>query len=182
MTKHLAVAILVSLTLPFATSADTQLKRIAAADGLAQVKRLAGHWRGTTQHGTPIEIEYQVAANGSTVVETQSPGGPDEMLTVYSIDGDDLVLTHYCPMGPVGNQPHMVLDRGISSANDLHFTFVSLTNLDAGKDIHLHCGTLRLLDDQRLERTWDVYKDGRKVATQRFDLVRDGTPAKSTAR
>jgi hypothetical protein len=169
MTKRAAVTIFTLLLFAGVAAANP----IAVGDALALVKRLSGTWRGTTERSAPIEIDYQIAAKGSTVIETQSPGEPDEMLTVYSIDGDNLVLTHYCPMGPVGNQPHLVLDRATSSPNDLHFTFVSLTNLDAHKDVHLHSGTLKLIDDQHLERTWDVYKDGHKVATQIFRLTRD---------
>ena len=168
MEKRAAVVILVFL---FGVAADSA-KPLPAADAFARVKRLAGHWRGTTDRGAPIAIEYQVAAKGSTVIETQSPGEPDEMLTVYSIDGDDLVLTHYCPMGPVGNQPHLVLDRRASTPDDLHFTFVSLVNLDASKDIHLHSGAIKFIDDQHIDRQWDVYKDGRKVGTQTFHLQR----------
>ena len=155
-----------------AASAYPATPPITAADAFAQLKTLAGKWHGTTDRGSPIQIDYQVAAHGSTIVETQSPGEPDEMLTVYSLDGHDLVLTHYCPMGPVGNQPHMALDLAASTPKELHFTFVSLTNLDAQKDVHLHSGSLKVIDAGHLERTWDVYKDGRKVATQIFRLER----------
>ncbi|HJT16991.1 MAG TPA: hypothetical protein VJ853_06380, partial [Thermoanaerobaculia bacterium] len=117
MTKRAAVGILMFVFVASVAGANP----VTAGDALALVKRLSGKWRGTTERGAPIEIDYQVAAKGSTVIETQSPGEPDEMLTVYSIDGDQLVLTHYCPMGPIGNQPHLVLDRATSSPNDLRF-------------------------------------------------------------
>ncbi|HEY2093167.1 MAG TPA: hypothetical protein VGJ81_14885 [Thermoanaerobaculia bacterium] len=143
---------------------------VTPVDALTQLKQLAGKWSGKTDRGAPIVITYQVAAHGSTVVETQSPGEPDEMLTVYSLDGNDLVLTHYCPMGPVGNQPHMALDRTASTPRDLRFTFVRLANLDAEKDVHLHAGRIRVVDDHHLERQWDVYKGGKKVGTETFVL------------
>ena len=146
---------------------------VTSADAFAQLKHLAGKWSGKTDRGAPIVITYQVAAHGSTVVETQSPGEADEMLTVYSLDGNDLVLTHYCPMGPVGNQPHMVLDRAGSTPGDLRFTFARLANLDPDKDIHLHAGRVRIIDDRHIERQWYVYKDGKKVATQTFTLERE---------
>jgi len=46
------------------------------------------------------------AEGGTAVLERfthPGSGGPQTMLTVYHLDGDDLLLTHYCV---AGNQPH----------------------------------------------------------------------------
>ena len=45
---------------------------------------------------------YGVTAAGTAVMEALFPETDHEMLTVYHLEGNDLVLTHYCAMG---NQP-----------------------------------------------------------------------------
>src|SRR5258706_13659119 len=102
---------------------------VTALSAFADLKRLAGTWTGKTESGQPMTIEYRVAANGSTLIDTQSPGSPHEMVSVYSITDEDLVLTHYCPMGEHGNQPRMQLDRARSTRGDLRFMFTGGSNL-----------------------------------------------------
>ena len=64
-------------------------------------------------------------AGGSAVQETQFPGTPMEMVSVYHLDGADLVMTHYCVLG---NQPRMKADPK-SPADKIHFTFASGTKV-----------------------------------------------------
>src|SRR5262252_6721231 len=64
---------------------------IAADDAFDRLIALAGTWRGTDDGGRPATIEFKVGARGTTVVETQNPGADDEMISVYSRDGDEVV-------------------------------------------------------------------------------------------
>lgn len=80
-------------------------------NGLDKLKSLEGHWVGPAtwdQNGekgnVQFELSYRVTSGGKTVLETMMPGTPGEMVTVYHLDGEDLVLVHYCNSG---NQPHM---------------------------------------------------------------------------
>src|SRR5687768_4823343 len=80
-----------------------------ALDGkaaFARMKTLAGPWEGNISKpdGPPGAVRYELTAGGSAVKETQFPGTAHEMLTVYHLEGNDLVLTHYCA---TGNQPRM---------------------------------------------------------------------------
>jgi hypothetical protein len=45
-----------------------------------------------------------VVAGGTTVLETLKHGDMEEMLSLYSVDGDSIALQHYCP---TNNQPRM---------------------------------------------------------------------------
>jgi hypothetical protein len=60
------------------------------------------------------------SAGGSVVMETMMAGTDYEMINMYHLDGDDLVLTHYCAGG---NQPTMRLDRAKATATELPFVF-----------------------------------------------------------
>lgn len=147
----------------------------AGLDGratLARLKTLAGQWRGhvVTEDGPAAEIVFSVTAGGSTVVEKLFPGTEHEMVSMYHLDGGDLVLTHYCGMG---NQPRMRLVQ--ASGTDplqLRFDFTGGANIDPAKDMHMHAGTLTLRGEDRLEAEWSVYDKGKPAGANRFFLGR----------
>jgi hypothetical protein len=117
---------------------------------LEKMKKLAGTWLLADKDGKPtdqVASIIKVTAGGSVVHETLFPGQPHEMVSVYTVDGADLVMTHYCVLG---NQPRMKADAK-SSANQIVFRFAGGANLDPKKDKHMHEATLTIVDDDRLE-------------------------------
>src|SRR5260370_5096267 len=67
--------------------------------GLEKMKTLAGTWVTADQDGKPTDDVVSIiklTAGGSAVHETLFPGQPHEMISVYTPDGSDLVMTHYC--------------------------------------------------------------------------------------
>jgi hypothetical protein len=172
----LAVVLLPTLLAPssLAQSDDANRSGIGADAAFDRVKTLVGTWRGTSDSGRRVSIEYRTGARGTTVMETQDPGTDEEMISVYSRDGAELVMTHYCPMGPVGNQPHMRLDRVRSTTDALLFDFTGGTNLDPNKDPHVHAARIIWLGANRIRREWDVYQDGHKAGITAFLVFRSG--------
>jgi hypothetical protein len=115
-----------------------------------KMKKLAGTWVVADEDGKPTDQVIsiiKVTAGGSAVHETHFPGQPQEMVSVYTLDGPDLVMTHYCVLG---NQPRLKADRN-SSANQISFEFAGGSNLDPAKDRHMHSATLTIVDDSHLE-------------------------------
>jgi hypothetical protein len=148
----------------------------APADGAAQaafdrLKSLAGKWHRTSaaDPSSTIEVVYKVTAGGSAVVETEFAGMPHEMVTVYHLDGDGLVMTHYCA---TGNQPRLLLDPKRSSGSELYFDFVSGGNMDPAKDVHIHSGKFRWNGENAIDSEWVAYKDGRPHETTKYSLKR----------
>ncbi len=113
--------------------------------------------------------EIQVSAAGTVVMETMNPGTEHEMINMYHLDNDDLVLTHYCAGG---NQPTMRLDRDASTAERLVFDFTGGTNLDPATDHFIHDMELGIHADGKVESTWNSWGDGAKAATMVFHLTR----------
>lgn len=107
-----------------------------AGEGPAQnaafekLKGLAGTWQASMlkPDGQKTLVEYTVTANGSVVMERQFAGESHEMITMYAVDGDAVVATHYCS---AGNQPVLRLNTAKSTANELVFDFVKITGNDA---------------------------------------------------
>ena len=79
-----------------------------------------------------------------------------EMVSIYTAEGPDLVMTHYCVLG---NQPRMKADPN-SPANQIRFQFAGGTNLDPTKDKHMHEATLTLVDDDHIELTGVAWENG----------------------
>lgn len=118
--------------------------------GLEKMKKLAGTWVAVDKDGKPTDQVVsiiKVTAGGSAVHETLFPGQPHEMVSIYTVDGQDLIMTHYCVLG---NQPRMKADPK-SPANQIVFRFAGGTNLDPAKDKHMHEATLTIVSDDRIE-------------------------------
>ncbi len=127
-----------------------------------QLKSLAGTWEGKVpeMEGQPAmtaQVRYVVTSGGNAVAETLLAGTPDEMLSVYTLNGDDLTLTHYCSSG---NHPLMKLDRAKSKPGDLVFEFSSALNFDPAKADHIH-GARFTLQGNQLSHTWSHWVDGK---------------------
>src|SRR5262245_24402264 len=62
-----------------------------------RIKAMAGVWDGRSTKGWEESLRYQVIAGGSVVLETSFDAHPNEaMATAFHMDGDRLMLTHYC--------------------------------------------------------------------------------------
>ncbi len=145
-----------------------------AAAAFERLKALAGDWTvhdpsaSTDPADQPsVAVQYRVTSGGSAVIETLFPGDAHEMITMYHLDGEDLVLTHYCAMA---NQPRMVLKS--FTKDTLVFDFAGGTNVDPKKGTHMHDATIVLKGPDALHSDWSVFTDGRKVDTKSFELAR----------
>jgi len=122
-------------------------------------KKLAGTWLVAGEDGKPtdqVASIIKVTASGSAVHETLFPGQPQEMISIYTVDGPDLIMTHYCVLG---NQPRMKADPN-SSANQILFQFTGGANLDPKKDKHMHEATLTIVDDDHIEVNGTGWENG----------------------
>jgi hypothetical protein len=130
--------------------------------GLEKMKKLAGTWVAADNDGKPTDqvvSVIKVTAGGSAVHETLFPGQPHEMVSVYTADGPDLIMTHYCVLG---NQPRMKAEAK-SSPNQIVFKFAGGTNLNPAKDKHMHEATLTIVGDDRIELQGTGWENGAPV-------------------
>ena len=156
------------------------LAEVTAEGAFDRLKELGGTWKGVPEgEGAEAEAEaktvgevvheFRVSANESVVMETMGPGTEYEMINMYHLDGDELVLTHYCSSG---NQPVMRLDLEASSEDVLVFDFAGGTNLDPATDHYIHSAKLSFGEDDRLESAWTSYGEGKKAGGMTFHLAR----------
>ena len=93
----LCVVVLMSLSMAAFAQSDAQ-------KSFDKLKTLAGSWEGTLEGGT-VHISLRVTSMGNAILHEMKGGGPENPITMLYIDGDRLVLTHYCD---AGNRPRMV--------------------------------------------------------------------------
>jgi hypothetical protein len=63
-----------------------------------QMKALAGSWHGTIM-GIPIDVTIRLASSGTAILhEANTDGGrpPNHEITMFYVEGDRLLATHYC--------------------------------------------------------------------------------------
>jgi len=148
-----AVVLLVSLSLGFA---DDKPKEPATSPAFEAMKKLAGDWKATGPDGKPMETRFRLTAGGSVLHETLFPGTPMEMITVYHMDGADLILTHYCM---IGNQPRLKA-ASTKETKKLSFQSVGGTNMKLS-DMHMGQATIKLVDDDHFEADWCSCSNGK---------------------
>jgi hypothetical protein len=129
-----------------------------------RIKSLAGEW----EHEDPekpgqwnLSNVFTVSSGGSVVREIMMPGSPYEMTNTYHLDGDSVVVTHYCA---IGNQPRMraVANDGHNHpANQIHFQFDSVTNFAGGDQTYMGDLTLTMDGPDKLTAAWRSYEHGK---------------------
>jgi hypothetical protein len=127
--------------------------------GLEKMKTLVGTWVAADKDGHPtsdVVSIIKLTAGGSAIHETLFPGQAHEMVSIYTPDGSDLLMTHYCMLG---NQPR--LKASTKSLKDrLVFEFAGGSNLDPKKDRHMHAATLIFVDSDHLEIEGTGWENG----------------------
>lgn len=140
---------------------------VDAAAAFARLKTLAGEWEADTKMGK-AHISYEVIAGGTTLVERETAEKMAPMLTVYHLDGDRLLLTHYCM---AGNQPRMEARAYNPETGEIDFVFLDATNLKPGAG-HMRNAKLRLTGKDKLISAWTFYEKDQPKATESAEYTR----------
>ena len=159
------VALLAAMSVAAADANTTSAK---GAD-FETLKKLAGDWQVVDATGKVNgTARYQLTSAGTAVVETMFVGEPHEMVTVFTRDGEDLAVTHYCAGG---NQPHLK-SKPVTVPNRLEFDFKSAANLKSPQDSHMHSLVVTFVDGDHVKQEWVAYADGKPDHTMTLDLTR----------
>lgn len=154
-----------SLALAVAAHAQSAAQSVEPAAPLtpaqaayARFKSLEGEWTAKSTKGWTADTRYKVIANGSTVLSTSLDAHPNEtMLTLIHMDGDRLMLTHYCV---AGNQPRLVATDFADDGATITFTFLDGTNLPSRDRGHMDRVVYRFGDGDNFSSRWTWYQNG----------------------
>lgn len=103
--KGLAALVICLLVLASVALAQGPQKAAAvqseAQKALDKMKTLAGSWQGTIM-GISINFTIRAASSGTAILHegnTSGGGPPNHEITMFYLDGDRLLATHYCDAG-----------------------------------------------------------------------------------
>jgi hypothetical protein len=87
-----------------------------AQKAFEKLKTLSGSWGGTIM-GVPINFTIRTASSGTAILQegnTAKGPTPDHEITMFYLDGDRLLATHYCDAGNRVNMEGKISDDGKS--------------------------------------------------------------------
>src|SRR5580658_5577452 len=147
----------------------------------AQLKTLAGNWKGHAAMGpqpgmsAPVRVSVRVTSGGDALMHEMVPEGrsddpsrgDDDPVTMFYIDGDRLILTHYCDSGK--NRPRMT-GKLSPDGKTVEFDFLDLSG--GTKYGHMHQAVFTLIDPDHHTEDWTYMSPEDKPSHAHIDLVR----------
>ena len=118
---------------------------------------LKGEWTGQID-GVNTTLIYTLTANGSALMEQCRPEKGPEMITMFTVDGDHLIATHYCS---ARNQPQMATSPITDAQKPLEFSLVRVTGLQSPDDFHNTGLTVIQEDNDHLTQEWSYQHRGK---------------------
>ena len=176
---------LIRMTLPL-ISMFLSVQAFAQSDAqksFDKLKTLSGVWEGkvTTDmkvpesfEKIPMHIVLRTTSRGNALMhEMSSTGSPDDPITMFYLDEDRVLLTHYCD---AGNRPRMA-GKLSPDGKTLEFTFLDV----AGGNLqqHMHHVRFTFIDADHHTEDW-TFMMGDTAVHGHVDLHRtgDGSAAK----
>ncbi len=161
-------AIAVSMMIVF--SASVVMAESDAHKSFDLLKGMEGNWAGKNSQGQEIHVTFRLTAGGSALMSEIHTNdmhghGPENMITMFHMDGDRLLMTHYCG---AGNQPRMKVIS--ADAKSVSFEFFDGTNIGPG-DGHMQHATFTQPDTDHHVEEW-VFLDHGKEMKEVFTLAR----------
>ena len=130
-----------------------------------KLKTLDGMWEGKDPQGEDVKISYRTTSAGSALMGEIM--GKEDMISMFHLDGDRLLMTHYCGSG---NQPRMKASAS-PDGKTVTFDFLDATNLASADAGHMHRMVLNMIDANHHTETWSYLDHGKEI-NETFDLQR----------
>lgn len=162
MKKHsIAISAVVCLA-AVATAAQSGSK-----NSFDLMKSLTGNWEGKSNMGE-VKVSYRLTAGGSALmseIQGEVAGKSDDMISMIHMDGNRLLLTHYCE---AGNQPRMQATVS-PDGKTITFDFLDATNLASSQPGHMQRVIFTLIDENHHIEEWHFAAPGKEMV-EKFDL------------
>jgi hypothetical protein len=172
----------IALSVLFVLIAAIAFAQSDAQKSFDRLKTLAGTWEAhvTTVppqpemgNGTLTQVTMRVTSRGNALVheikEAITPDDPtkyDHPLTMFYLDGDRLLLTHYCD---AGNRPRMVA-RTSPDGKTVEFDFLDVAG--STQYGHMHHAVFTVVDANHHTEDWTYMMPGDKPLHEHMDLQR----------
>lgn len=163
--SHTALAKAAISLLSLAISAQPQ-----SNTAFDRLKALAGTWEADSPAGGKLTSTFVPVSKGTAIEETIGTPGDNEA-SLYTRDGQRILMTHYCALTADGHQVRLETAAAPANQSEFVFSFVSATNLASPADAHMHRMILRLKDSTHLSEVWTKRENGKDTLFT-LDFVR----------
>jgi len=152
-----------------------------AQKSFTELKTLAGSWKGQVTINPPmpdmgnssVEVSLRITSRGNALVhemkEDGKPSDPtkyDNPVTMFYLDGNRLLLTHYCD---AGNRPRMVA-RTSPDGKTVEFDFLDVSGSTSYG--HMQHAVFTMVDENHHLEDWTFLMPGDKPVHARMELRR----------
>lgn len=151
-------AVVLTLLLMAPSGASAANDRTKSAAAFEKLISLVGEWEGTNSGG-PVKVTYTLVSGGTALMERLQPNNEPEMLTLYSLDGDHLMVTHYCSGG---NQPQMRTSAITELNGTFSFKVFQITGMKTPDEGHMTALKLTMPDKDHLMQEWTSLEKGKE--------------------
>jgi hypothetical protein len=172
MNNHKLLAALVFAVAAGAASPSAEPTAVDGRAAFERLKSLEGSWAAPGMDGQRATTSFKLTAGGTVLVEHYTnPALPDggHMMTAYHLDGNALVLTHYCI---ANNQPTLRAARVDAKTGEIQFEFVRASNLASPTAGHMRRALYRLEGPDRFTTEWEFFENGAKKMTETETFTR----------
>ncbi len=149
-----------SLVSAFLICASSGIPQSGPASPYDRIKTLAGEWAAQLAGFGKISDTIRLVSNGKAIEETIGTPADNEV-SLYTRDGDRVLMTHYCALTPDGNQPRFKTGPLAADRNNFEFEFVSATNLPDDAARHMRHVTMTLIDHSHFTEKWTMAENGK---------------------
>lgn len=151
-------------------STKTKTSAELAKAGFEKFAKLNGEWIGKSTKGWEEKVSYKTIAQGSVVVENSFDAHPNEtMMTMFYLDQDRLMLTHYCVSK---SQPRLLATSFDDEGKTITFTFLDATNLPSRDTGHMDKAVFKFIDENTITSQWTWYQKGKESWMEEIKLER----------
>ena len=162
--------------------AQADLAKSEAAKEFEQIKTLAGIWEGHVTTVPPIsdmgngafaQVSMRITSRGNSLVHemrdpktADDPTKFDHPVTMFYVDSDRLILTHYCD---AGNRPRMAAHAS-ADGKTLDFDFLDVSG--GTQYGHMQHAAFTIIDADHHIEEWTYLMPGDKPVRARMEMQR----------
>ena len=170
------------LTLTLAMLSTMAFAQSDAQKSFTSLKSLAGTWQGPVTvdppqadmgNGSVIQASLRVTSRGNALVhemkdpaKADDPKHYDHPVTMFYLENDRLILTHYCD---AGNRPRMSA-RTSADGKKVEFDFLDVAG--GTQYGHMDHAVFTIIDDNHHTEDWTYMMPGDKPMHAHMDLKR----------
>ena len=148
-----------AVTAAIVLCASVALAQSSTQKSFATLKGLDGNWEGKNSKGEILTVSFRETAGGSALMSEIHGHGPENMVSMIHMDGDRLLMTHYCG---AGNQPRMKATLA-PDGKSIAFDFIDATNLSSPEAGHMNHVVFAMPDADHHTEEWTFLDHGKEM-------------------